>query len=142
MNVIRWEPFKEMEHLLRRYAGLGGRLLQGENGEWSPTADISETDKEYLIKAELPEVKKEDVKITLQDGVITLSGERKREREEKGENQIRVEAFMVHSREAFRCRRISIRTMCVRSPKRACCAFIFRKPPASSPSKLRLKPSR
>lgn len=62
-------------------------------GTWMPTANISETDKEYLIKAELPEVKKEDVKITLQDGVITISGERKMEKEDKEANEIRVESF-------------------------------------------------
>lgn len=93
MSLIRWEPFREMDDLFRRYAGLGIRLLRSENGDWTPAANISETDKEYLIKAELPEVKKEDVKITLQDGVITIQGERKQEKEEKSENEIRVESF-------------------------------------------------
>ncbi|HNS28099.1 MAG TPA: Hsp20/alpha crystallin family protein [Steroidobacteraceae bacterium] len=54
---------------------------------------MSETDKEYLIKAELPAVKKEDIKITLDNGMITLSGERRQEKEHKDENQIRVESF-------------------------------------------------
>lgn len=94
MSLMRWEPFREVDELVRRYAGLSDRLLRSGNGEeWAPTADISETDKEYLIKAELPEVKKEDVKITLQDGVITLSGERRQEKEAKGENKLRVESF-------------------------------------------------
>jgi HSP20 family protein len=61
--------------------------------EWTPVADISETDKEFLIKAELPEVRKEDVKVTLQDGSLTISGERKHEKKQKGENEIRVESF-------------------------------------------------
>src|SRR5690606_26687671 len=61
--------------------------------EWKPLANITETDKEYLIKAELPEVKKEDVKITLEDGVITISGERKKEEEFKDANEIRVESW-------------------------------------------------
>ena len=64
---------------------------EGER-EWAPAANISETDKEYLIKAELPEVKKEDVKITLENGVITISGERKQQKEEKEENEIRIES--------------------------------------------------
>jgi HSP20 family protein len=99
MNVIRWEPFREMQEMLRQYSpmlargGGGGGGGGGEVAEWRPVADISETDKEYLIKAELPEVKKEDVKITLQDGVLTIRGERKLEKEQKDENAIRVERF-------------------------------------------------
>jgi HSP20 family protein len=59
--------------------------------DWTPTVDISETDGEYLIKAELPEVKKEDVKVTLEDGVLTLTGERRQEKEEKHTKYHRVE---------------------------------------------------
>lgn len=58
-------------------------------------ADISETDEEYLINAELPEVKKEDVKITLDNGVITIAGERPHEKEQKDENEIRVESSSI-----------------------------------------------
>jgi HSP20 family protein len=95
MNITRWEPFREMESMLRDYAPFFGRSLWNRNGDelekWRPLADITETDKEYLIKAELPEVKKEDVKITLEDGVITISGERRKEQEFKDANEIRVE---------------------------------------------------
>ena len=59
--------------------------------EWSPLVDISEDDKEYLIKAELPDVKKEDVKVTAQEGTLTIMGERKFEKEEKGRRYHRVE---------------------------------------------------
>lgn len=59
--------------------------------DWIPTVDISETDGEYLIKAELPEVKKEDVKVTVEDGVLTLYGERRQDKEEKGTRFHRVE---------------------------------------------------
>jgi HSP20 family protein len=59
--------------------------------QWSPVVDITEDDREYLIKAELPEVKKEDVKVTVENGVLTLTGERKFEREEKGRKYHRVE---------------------------------------------------
>lgn len=95
MNITRWEPFREMEDMLRQYSPFFTRALRrnGEGGEWSPVADISETDKEYLIKAELPEVKKEDVKVTLDKGVITISGERRHEKEQKDANEIRVESF-------------------------------------------------
>jgi len=95
MNITRWEPFREFEDMFRQYSPLFSRALRrnGDNGVWSPVADISETDKEYLIKAELPEVRKEDVKITLDNGVITIAGERKQEKEHKDANEIRVESF-------------------------------------------------
>ena len=59
--------------------------------EWAPLVDISEDDKEYLIKAELPEVKKEDMKVTVQNEVLTITGERKFEKEEKDKKYHRVE---------------------------------------------------
>ena len=59
--------------------------------EWSPLVDISENDQEYLIKAELPEVKKEDVKVTAEIGTLTIMGERRFETEEKGRKYHRVE---------------------------------------------------
>lgn len=95
MNVTRWEPFREFDQMLREYSPFFARgLRRGAHGtDWTPLADISETDKEYVIKADLPEVKKEDVKISLENGVITVTGERRREREHKEENEIRVETF-------------------------------------------------
>ena len=52
--------------------------------EWSPLVDVKESDKEYTIKAELPEVKKEDLKIQVEDGSLRISGERKLEKEDSG----------------------------------------------------------
>ena len=93
MKIVRWEPFREMEEFFRDYAPFFARNGRGVDAPWKPTADISETDQEFLIKADLPEVKKEDVKITLVDGVLTISGERKREKEQKDANEIRIESF-------------------------------------------------
>lgn len=96
MNIIRWEPFREVDEMFRQYSPFFSRALRRsgtEAGEWTPVADISETDKEYVIKAELPEVKKEDVKVTLDNGVITISGERRHEKEQKDANEIRIESF-------------------------------------------------
>ena len=96
MNIVRWEPFREMEDMFRQYSPLFARTLRRNGGEgaiWSPVADITETEKEYLIKAELPEVRKEDVNITLDDGVITITGERRMEKEQKEASEIRVESF-------------------------------------------------
>ena len=96
MNIIRWEPFREMEDMFRQYTPLFGRALRRNDDRgapWAPLADITETDKEYVIKAELPEVKKEDVQITLENGVLTIAGERRHEQEQKEANEIRVESF-------------------------------------------------
>ena len=59
--------------------------------DWSPSVDIGENDKEFLVKAELPEVKKEDIKVTVDDGTLSICGERKAEKEEKGTKFHRVE---------------------------------------------------
>jgi HSP20 family protein len=59
--------------------------------EWAPVVDITEDEKSFLIKAELPEVKKEDVHVTVENGVLTLTGERKFEKEEKNKKYHRVE---------------------------------------------------
>jgi len=95
MNLTRWEPFREMEEMFRQYSPFVSPAVRrrSEEATWAPVSNIVETDKEYLIKAELPEVRKEDVKIMLEDGVITISGERKHEKEHKDENEIRVESF-------------------------------------------------
>lgn len=98
MSLIRWEPFSGMDDMLRRMPSVFGRWpqLEGNGGskmEWAPSVDISETDKEYLVRAELPAVRKDDVHVTLEDGMLTISGERKQEKEEKNEKMHRVERF-------------------------------------------------
>lgn len=97
MNLTRWEPFEAMDLMFNRFPGFFrvGRpqLGTGEYFEWSPATDISETDKEYLIRAALPAVNKEDVKITYENGVLTLSGERRQKEEQKDEKFHRVESY-------------------------------------------------
>lgn len=90
MTLIRWEPLREIEDIFDRYTrSLGWPVSNGmqlaTTGEWAPRVDISETDKEFLIKADIPDVKKEDVKVNVDNGVITIQGERKQEKEEKEE---------------------------------------------------------
>jgi HSP20 family protein len=80
--------FRELEEMEKRLSTIFGRSSlrpEGEKeamtmAEWSPLVDITEDEKEYLIKAEVPDVKKEDVKLTVQDNVLTISGERKVEK--------------------------------------------------------------
>ena len=59
--------------------------------EWAPLVDVTEDDREYLVKAELPEVKKEDLKVRVEEGVLSITGERKSEKEEKGVKFHRIE---------------------------------------------------
>lgn len=92
MNLITWSPFRELDQLFSRYAARDGGSL-GENLQWRPSADITETDNEYLIKADLPEVKKEDISISVDNGVLTLSGERRMEKSTDNEKEHRREAF-------------------------------------------------
>ena len=101
MNTLTpWNQLRQLEALQH---GLGSlfnrspaRWPEGQEEqiavpEWAPVVDISEDDKEYLIKAELPEVKREDVKVTAEEGTLTITGERKFEKEAKGKKYHRVE---------------------------------------------------
>ncbi len=100
MRVIKWEPFRDVDDIFDRFFAEAMRGLPRQFGgsrqaafDWAPLADVTETHGEYLIKAELPEVRKEDLNITVQDGVLTLSGERKQEQREDGEKSHRTERF-------------------------------------------------
>lgn len=96
MDIVKWDPFREMDDLFDRYNRFFGRpRRRSESGreilrtaDWSPSVDITETSSEYLVKAELPEVKKEDVKISVDQRVLTIQGERRQEQEEKGKSFI------------------------------------------------------
>ena len=96
MTLVRWDPWREMEELVDRYnRALGDQQAGGQEvirkGDWSPQVDIAETDSEFIIKAEIPEVKKEDVKVTVENGILVLHGERKQEKEEEGKTYHRIE---------------------------------------------------
>ena len=101
MSLVRWDPFSELEsvfnRMMPRTLGSWPRVAFSEDSgaklEWSPSADISETEKEYLVRAELPAVKKEDVKVTVDAGMITIQGERRQQNEDKSEKYHRVESL-------------------------------------------------
>jgi HSP20 family protein len=95
----RWDPFRNLADFEKRLERAFTRtpLLPSEGGEsfslaeWEPLTDISEDDKEFLVKIELPAMKKDDVKVTLENGVLRISGERKEEKEEKNKKYHRLE---------------------------------------------------
>lgn len=98
MKLTKWDPFREMEDMFDRYTRALSWPRRGSQeimttGDWAPRVDIAETDKEFTIKAEIPEVKKEDVKVTVDNGILTIRGERKQEKEEKDKKFHRVERF-------------------------------------------------
>lgn len=99
LQTTRWDPVRELQDFERRLGDMFGRTprIAGNGDEaialaaWEPLTDITEDDKEYLVKVELPEVKKEDVKVTVENGTLRISGERKAEKEEKNKKYHRVE---------------------------------------------------
>jgi HSP20 family protein len=103
MSIVRWDPFRELEEVSDRLNRVFGRSAlaatraadQSQEGflsfDWAPSVDIVETPEAFEIKAELPEMKKEDVKVSVEDGQLRISGERKQEKEEKGKKFHRVE---------------------------------------------------
>ncbi len=94
MNMTRWNPFSEMDDFFKSYNRALARNQSHEgllSADWSPSVDITENDNEFLIKAELPEVKKEDIDINVNNGVVTISGER--HSEAKDEKEHRIERF-------------------------------------------------
>ena len=98
MAIVRWDPWQEIADKFDRYTRAAGQPRAGSQeviatGDWAPRVDIAETDKAFVIKAEIPEVNKEDVKVTVDNGVLAIRGERKQEKEEKGKKFHRVERY-------------------------------------------------
>ena len=92
MNLTTWNPMREFDDIFNRYQRLLGRgsteIGNQETmatADWAPTVDVIEKDKEYVIKAELPGVEKEDTHITVENGVLTLKGTRQSETKEEGD---------------------------------------------------------
>lgn len=89
MAMIKWEPLRDIEDIVDRYSrAMGLPMMRSSdllsNGEWCPRVDISENDAAFQVRAEIPGVHKDDVKVTLDNGVLTLQGERRQEKEQKG----------------------------------------------------------
>ena len=95
MTLMRWTPWQELESMnlqLSRILDDGGSSQGGDSAmHWAPAVDIRETDDALLVQAELPGVDKKDVKVEVHDGVLTLSGERRYEKDVEEKNVHRVE---------------------------------------------------
>ncbi|MHB8422734.1 MAG: Hsp20/alpha crystallin family protein [Leptospirales bacterium] len=100
-SLLRWDPVRELEDLGRRFSPVFGRLPQESRTEerqsmtavdWAPVVDIAEDGEAYHLTIELPEVKREDVKVSIESGVLNVSGERKKVSEERnGKKYHRIE---------------------------------------------------
>jgi HSP20 family protein len=102
MSLVNWTPFRELDDLFNQYSRLLGRSLPALEADsaagkvaasWRPAANISENKDEYLIRAELPEVDKKDIDVSVHEGVITIKGERKLEKKSDDEKHHRIESF-------------------------------------------------
>jgi HSP20 family protein len=96
VTIVRWEPFRELSSLqteMNRLFNAAFDTPPGNGGtrRWTPAMDLVETDEHFVLRADLPGMTESDVNIELEDNVLTVSGERKAERQEKGEGFYRVE---------------------------------------------------
>ncbi|RUM30355.1 MAG: Hsp20/alpha crystallin family protein [Aquifex sp.] len=94
-SMIVWRPFEEVERLRRDFERLLEEFIprRVEQETLVPPVEIYETDKDVVIKMDLPGVKKEDIEITVKENAVHVKAERKEEKEEKTENVIRAERF-------------------------------------------------
>jgi HSP20 family protein len=105
MAIVRWDPARELDSLQSEFNRLFDSFL-GNSGRadlrarrWVPAMDLVETDDHLVLKADLPGMTKEDVDIEVKDNVLTVSGERKAEQEDKTDGYYRIErAFGSFSR--------------------------------------------
>jgi HSP20 family protein len=97
MALIRWEPVRELNTIQNEMNRLFNTFLDTPSGagngvrRWLPAMDLVETKDDFVLRVDLPGLSEEDVNIELEDNVLTVSGERKTEREERKEGYYRVE---------------------------------------------------
>jgi HSP20 family protein len=86
MSIVRWNPSRELDEFFNRFVGTrsGASDENLASSDWSPAVDIRETDDDFQIDVEVPAIAAADVKVTVNDGVLTVTGERKYEKEVKG----------------------------------------------------------
>ena len=94
MSLAIWDPFHAMEELVDRYNRSARKSLvkyddkSFEAGDWMPAVDISETEDAFVVKAELPGVNKDDVSVKIENGILTIRGEKKAKTEDKKNHRI------------------------------------------------------
>lgn len=91
----KWEPFRDMLNLRadmdRFYKSFFGGMPDEQEGHWAPVVDIEEDKDNFIVKAEIPGVKKGDIKVAVRDNVLAITGERSYEKEVKEKTYHRIE---------------------------------------------------
>jgi HSP20 family protein len=113
-TLITWNRLRELDEAQNRFNQflggfpnrMGNRMGNDEAhsltvADWSPEVDISEDDQGYLLKADLPEIKKDDVRVTVEDGILCVSGERKTQKEDQKRKFHRIERSYGNFRRSF-----------------------------------------
>jgi HSP20 family protein len=105
MTIVRWEPVRELSSLQNEMNRLFNSVFDGPAGRggdarrWMPAMDLYETDRHLVLRADLPGVAQEDLAIEVEDGVLTVAGQRRDEQAEQGRGYLRSErAFGAFSR--------------------------------------------
>ncbi len=95
MRLVRWSPFRDLmtlhEETGKMLDSFFGTAEDSRESQWIPPVDVSESDNEVIVKAEIPGMGRDDIKVSVKDDVLTISGVKKREERENGENWHRVE---------------------------------------------------
>src|ERR671918_2268052 len=110
MTLVRWQRARNMHTMQDEMNRLANELFRGGRrdkparwkGSWMPAVDMYEGKAAFTLKAELPGFSKDDVQLEIKDNVLTLTGERKRERDEKAAQYHRVERAYGAFRRSFR----------------------------------------
>jgi HSP20 family protein len=100
-QLMRWEPFNDADEFFKSFLRPSHASDADRRPEWMPAVDIRETESEYTVMAEMPGIRREDVKVRVEDDVLTLEGERRQEKEAKGERSHRVERLYGHFSRRF-----------------------------------------
>lgn len=108
MGINKYNPIRDLMSIQERVNKLFEDIMERDEGDpalcrtWSPNVDIYETDEEFVVKAELPEVRQEDLEIKVEDNVLIIKGERKFQKELNKNNFHRVERNYGYFKRSFR----------------------------------------
>ena len=90
-GLTRWEPFADLGELRSRFDRLFGELADGREGRWTPAIDVVRDDGNLVVRADVPGIKPEEVKIEIEDDILTVSGSHEETKEEKDKDYLRRE---------------------------------------------------
>jgi HSP20 family protein len=90
-TLTRWDPFAELGELRSRFDRMFDEWLDGRERAWTPAVDVVRDDDHLVVRADLPGIKPEEVKIEVEDDILTISGEHEERKEEKDSDYVRRE---------------------------------------------------